>query len=93
MFIRKISIIIILIWQRLRSVGPVQQKTKLPLPYMIRIFDMQIGSIFVTLQNYFVRDLAVATSKWIKTDILFNVMIKERCKIDPVKQQNINITE
>ena len=28
-----------------------------------------------------------------KTDILFNIMIKESCEIHPVKQQTINITE
>ena len=39
------------------------------------------------MQNiYFLEDLPMATSTWIKTDILFNIMIKERC-------ENINIIE
>ena len=29
--------------------------------------------------SYFIEDLLVASSKWIKTDILLNIMIKERC--------------
>ena len=33
MFMREVSIIIILIYPKLRSVGPVQQKIELPLPY------------------------------------------------------------
>ena len=44
------------------------------------------------IQNsYFVEDLPVATSKLAKTDTLFNIMIKERCEIHPVKSRNINI--
>ena len=33
MFLREVNIIIILIYPKLRSVGPVQQKIKLPSPY------------------------------------------------------------
>ena len=33
-FLREINVIIILIWQKLGSVGPAQQKIKLPLPYL-----------------------------------------------------------
>ena len=36
--------------------------------------------------SYFIEDLLVATSKWIKADILLNIMIKERC-------DNFNLTE
>ena len=36
-------------------------------------------------KRYFIEDLPVATSKWIKLDILFNIMTKERCEIHSVK--------
>ena len=42
MFIRKISIIFILVCQKLRSVGPVQQKIQLPLPYKQRLWKIII---------------------------------------------------
>ena len=35
--------------------------------------------------SYFVEDLPVAASKWVKIDILFNIIIKERCEIKSVK--------
>ena len=63
MFICEISGCINLVCQKLGSVGPVQRKIKFPSPYMIKIFELQTGSIFVTLQNYFVRDLLMAASK------------------------------
>ena len=43
--------------------------------------------------SYCVKDLLVAAPKGIKIDVYFYIMIKERCKIQPVKKQNININE
>ena len=49
--------------------------------------------LFSTENSYFVEDLPVAASKWIKTDILFNIMVKERCEIHPVIEQIISIIQ
>ena len=43
---REVSIIIILIYQKLGSVGPVQQKIKLPSPYFVMVFNYCLLSLF-----------------------------------------------
>ena len=53
---------------------------------MVKIFEQyQLrSSISVKLGLLgFVEDLPVVASKWITTDILFKVMTKERCEINP----------
>ena len=54
--------------------------------------------IFIRLaliyNNYLIeKDLPVGASKLIKTDVLFNKIIKERCEIHPKKSQNFDMNE
>ena len=52
-----------------------------------------LTGLLIMWSNFFVKKISVATSKWIETNTLFNIMIKERREIHPVKLQSINKIE
>ena len=55
-----------------------------------RYFLIRLALIW---NSCFVEDIPLAVSEGIETYILFNITVKLRCQIDPVKQRNININE